>query len=750
MDNIKFENSEFEQIKHKFNVLVREGKEFGDNLVKEKSGKKKTISDALSTPYEYNSDDGRAISQIKETISADSMKSFVQQIFKHYDVNPSIEDYNKRIVDTYVNENLDIIKYLKKEFRIINEDDKFRDEIIELVGRIRAKDEVHQNDRQIYITGIRGAGKTSYINYFISKYEKELNNNKIISIRINVLRIKPYDSLIDAIKFKICRILFTYYCTLCQENHERLENRNIKDILNQYLLDIINDDANDFCENDIKICSDSFKYYISKEPKKIPEEYKELCKLLLIRIMKDYNFIIFLDNFDQITPNDKDIYIRRMDDLTNLNISDFFNHYVYVIAIRYSTYNTINPHAGTDKKCHIIGTPTTFDMLDKRIKYFSTISNSQQSQKKINCFKNLIILIGNNFMPKTNNTTETINFQQACNFFDDLFYGNKRLIIKMIDRFINIIPQSDFELLCEMDCDYNYDNLFDQLISQTYYKFFESLLINVDTGYCHCFFEYKKDTIHDKYEFSSINSTAHFDKNFLPHIYRFPAISNVKDVQFIPFLKIRILQLLNNYPLLNDDNLSQNIIAKKLHEIFDYRTDVIHLACEELRWDQSIIIIEKEPEDDDSYKNELKSKPLDITPRGKKLLEILPSNINLLAISMEHIFFPKSFIKTGVPFGNYNDKDISKFIIRNKFFSLPKIIGLLSAVEKHEKNILLRTNKRNQEHFSDSDFTITEKLKEISNKSIERIYFSYFDNKNDEASQFIIRRNHLKEQLGIK
>lgn len=90
------------------------------------------------------------------------------------------------------------------------------------------------------------------------------------------------------------------------------------------------------------------------------------------------------------------------------------------------------------------------------------------------------------------------------------------------------------------------------------------------------------------------------------------------------------------------------------------------MACEELRWDQSILIIEKEPDPDcDKHIEDLKDKPLEITPRGKKLLEILPSNINLLAISMEHVFFPKSFLKTGIPFGNYNDTDISKFIIRN-------------------------------------------------------------------------------------
>ena len=743
------ENTDFEQVRYKFNALIREGQDFGTTLIREKIGKKKTISDVLDTPFDYNSDDGRVIRQIGESVSEESMKSFVQQIFEHFDVNPSIDEYSNRIIDTYVSENLDVIKHLRKELHTVNEDDSLRDEIITLVTKMRKNEDVHQNDRQIYITGIRGSGKTSYINYFISKNERQLNDEKIISIRINVLRIKSHISLEEAINFKICRILFTYYCTLGQEEHERLEGRIMKSTINTYLQDIINDDSNNFCENDIDKCCDYFKNYLAKEPIKISQDYKALCELLLKKIIKDYNFVVFLDNFDQVTPSDEDIYNKRRSELTSLNISPLFNRCVYVIAIRYSTYNAINPHAGTDKKCRVIGTTTTFNMLDKRIKYFANSSESKEKEKKINCFKNIIILIGINFMPKDNDTKNTISFKQACEFFDDIFYGNKRLIIKMISRFIKIIPQNDFDLLCEQDYDdMKYDNMFDQLISQTHYKFFESLLTNLETGYCYRFFEYKKDRVKNKYEFSKINTTAHFDKNFLPHIYRFPAISNIPDIQFIPFLKIRILQLLNNYTQHNEDNLTQNLIAKKLREIFDYPTDVTLLACEELWWDQSFLIIEKEAENDDAL--DLKDKPLDITPRGKKLLEILPSNINLLAISMEHVFFPKSFLKTGIPFGNYNDTDISKFIIRNIFFSLPKIMGLLNSIEQYEKKVRLRTNQTNQQYFKDAEFLITDKLIEMSNKSIAHIYFSYFDNRNDENEKFNIRRNRLKEQLRIK
>jgi hypothetical protein len=384
-------------------------------------------------------------------------------------------------------------------------------------------------------------------------------------------------------------------------------------------------------------------------------------------------------------------------------------------------------------------------MLNRRIDYFATISKSELKTRKINCFKNLIILIGNNFMPDYSGIKKPVNFEQACNLFDDIFYGNKRIIINMIKRFISIIPNDDFNYLGEEGSDSNYDNIFDRLVSHTYYKFFESLLIDVKTGFCNCFYEYIK--INNIYQISPINPTAHFDENFIPNIYRFPATPHSDDVQFIPFLMIRILQLLRSYKN-KDDKLNSNEIAVKLHEIFDYRKDIIHLACEELRKDQSIIIIMKEPDDEDKYQEKIREYKVDITPRGEKLLEILPININLLAVSLENVFFPVSFLKTGMPIGNYNDTDMSKFIIRNIFFSLPKVIGLLSSIEEHEKEVLLKRNKEsNQQYFTNSDFEISEKMIEISNRSIERIYRSYFGSEKDSKSN---RRIELKKQLGIE
>ena len=746
----KIENSEFPQIKNRFINLINDGKEFGDKLIKDKKDKNKTISTVLNSPYALATD-AKAREQITESVLKDNMKEFVQQIFRHYDVNPSIEETTKKIRETYVTKNLDVIDYLKKHLHTVNEDDSLYHEVIGLFNKIREGYDIHQEDRKIYITGIRGAGKTSYLNYFISKHESELNNQKIISIRINVLRIHSNVSIANAIKFKICRILFTYYCTFQSQAHERIKNRHIKDNMNSYLLDIIKDGSNIFRENDINECSDYFKRYNSKEPTQLGPNYIELCELLLHRIEKDYNFIIMLDNFDQVTTNNKRTYEKRKTELRAITTSPFFNLSIFIIAVRYSTFNTLDNISRTKKRCRVIGTPSTFDMITKRVNYFANIPGAQSAEMKITFLKNLIIMIGNNFMPASSNKkSNSIDFQQACNLFDEIFYGDKRIILNMLHRFIAIIPQDDFNLLLEHDYNNIIDKLFDKLISHTYYKFFESLLIDIDNGYCNSFFEYKNEQ--GNYKFSRINGTAFFDEIFFPNIYRFAAIPYVKDCQFIPFLKIRILQLLRNYEKDNYDKLSQNLLARKLKEIFDYRSDLIHLACEELRWDQSIIIIEKEPESEDDNVEELRNKPLDITPRGKKLLDILPTNINVLAVSLEQIFLPIEFVVNGgIPIGNYNDKNISKFIIRNIFYSLPKTIGLLKSMEKYEKNVLLtRTKDENKKLFDlNSDFSITMKLEEIASNSIERIYFSYFDNYNENDTKYIKRRNELKEQLEI-
>ncbi len=749
-DDRRFEGSEFEQVKYKFNRLIEFGKDFGETLIKGNKTNKRTILASLNTPYEHDSDDIKAKRQYNESVLGESMKEFVDQIFKHYDVNPSVDECNERIISTYVNENLEVIPYLRRAIPdVVNEDDKLYNDICALIEKIRKNQPIHQEERKIYITGIRGSGKTSYLNYFMSKHEKDLNKQKIISIRINVRRIEPDDYLEDAIKFKICRILFTYYCTRQQHGEERLQNRTIKNTIDKYLDYIQQNIDYNISPNDINECSDEFKSYNAKETKNIPQQYEKLCDLLLSLVIKEYKFIIMLDDFDQVTPNDEDVYKRRMSELQAINRSALFNHSVYIIAVRYSTFNTIPIRTRTQCSCRVIGTPTTFDMLNKRFDFFVAVSKSELKEKKINCLKNLIVLIGNNFMPNANSTKQSLNFEQACRLFDEIFYGNKRIIVNMIRRFINIIPNDDFEFLCKENYENNYGNIFDRLISQTYYKFFESLLINTETGYCNSFFKYSKEN--GKYQISPINPTAHFDENFFPNIYHFPATTYSEDVQFIPFLKIRILQLLKSYKT-KDIKLTQNEIARKLNNIFGYEKETIHLACKELRWDQSIIIIMEEPDDFVKHKEKIRELKVDITPRGEKMLNILPININLLAVSLENVFFPVSFLQTGMPIGNYNDDDISKFIIRNIYISLPKVIGLLKSIEEYEKNVLLtRNSKMNQDIFNIySDFTITKQLEEISNQSIERIYRSYFGDKNESDEKFIRRRTELKKRLGIE
>lgn len=750
ISNSRIETSEFPVIKGRFIKLINDGKEFGEKLIREKKSKTKTISTALNTPFDL-ANDAKAEIQKNESVAIGSMKKFIQQIFMHFDVNPSIKENTIKINETYVKENLHVIDYFQKRLLTVNKDDNLYYKILELFKRIREDGNIHQEDRKIYITGIRGAGKTSYLNYFISEYEHKLNALQIISVRINVLRIRDNISLENAIKFKICRILFTYYCTFRNQKHERLEKRSIKDNMDKYLTEIIQEQNNNFCENDIIECADYFKRYNSKEPTELNSKHNEICDLLLDNIYNEYNFIIMLDNFDQVNTNHKEKYEKRKRELKSITESRFFDKSIYIIAIRYSTFNTLDNMSRAKSVCSVIGTPSTYDMLTKRINYFANKDSSLSIDIKIKFLKNLIILFGNNFITSSYNTNSNpLDFQQSCNLFDDIFYGDKRMILNMLYRFVSIVPEEDFDLLLGSDYDKIMDKLFDRLIAHTYYKFFESLLIDVNTGYCNSFFEYKIEA--GMHKFSQINAAAFFDENFFPNIYRFAAIPYHNESQFVPFIKIRILQLLCNIEKISYNRLNQKEMAPLLKDIFGYNLDLINIAIEELRWDQSIILLEKEPDSQDNTVEELKTKKLAITSRGKKLLDILPTNINILAVSLEQMFFPIEFaIDGGIPIGNYNDANISKFIIRNKFYSLPKTIGLLKSMEEYEKKVLMtRATDTNKKFFNlDSDFSITSKLEEIALESIQRIYFSYFDNYEDDTSKYNNRRNELKAQLEL-
>jgi hypothetical protein len=744
-------SEERDEVLRKFNRLIEIGKQIGNQL---KNNKFKCF---MNTPYEYykllKSSDFKSIKQPSNTPNAESLRGFAKGILKHYDVNPSIEENNQKIINTYVYDSRSIAPLLRglhcANEQGINPD--FYNQIREIIINIKQGTEIQSEEKTIYITGTRGSGKTTFFNYFTSRYEKELNEQSIITVRVNVRRIPNGVRLVDAIRFKLCRILFTYYCswTYDSKRMDILKNRNRKNYIDSILKSFVVNQQ--FKEESINSCLTFFCEYNIKELMAIPPEYLDICKKLLAEISKEYKYIVMLDNFDQLYPNNlnKNDYEGRKKELeSDIKETLIFNHSVFLIAVRYGTFRGLKFVGRKKPEIWSIGVPSTFDMINKRINYF--IKNSSQSDDDTKMQREKYIVhcikyIGRNFLQED----RELSFEGACSEIDSIYAENKRAIIHIIGRFI--------------DANFRYEintHEIDSHLIRNNYKFFETLPIDTNNGYCKLFYEYSLNG--EELIFGNIHPSAFHDHNYMPNIYKFPSFFGNENMMFAPFLKIRILQLLKNCEDKGIDGMSPKTIRTILNNLFSYRNDAIKLACIELREDLSII----SKNDKYEYEPDKDSIPMEITDRGKKLLEILPVNPNILAICLEHIYFPKNCLQ-GMPIGNYyedlsNDEKFSNnYIIRNIFCSLPRAIGLFISIEQAEKQmfseITAKPSKsektpRYDRYFNlQNDFSFTEQLENSARTIIGKIFNSHFINpdgiENEREAIYRGRRNELIVQL---
>lgn len=731
----------YEDAETLINELLTFGKKAGNNLISNK------LHCEMSTPYSRAAKLDRKFYPIMGRPRNFNEKNEVKQMFIHYDVNPSVAENKKKILETYVTEFTDNVPELKLLHKANQNgiNPIFYDDLIKVIDQLKNGNTNSPEDQYIYLTGIRGSGKTGFLNYFISSKEEELNSRKIISIRINVMRIKDDVTINQAIEFKLCRILFTYYCSW-ENKIDRLKNRKIKNYIDPILIDFCNHSR--YKELDIHQCHEYFCAYNSKVVKRIPEEYSDLCRDLLNELSKDYKFIVMLDNFDQLSPNEKgkNDYVRRNKELNDLESEWSSSHSVFIISVRYSTYRNMKFPGKKKSTIWSIGTPSTYNMIQKRIDYHikNNYSFDGKKEERINFVVDIIKSIGSSFI--STSTNDVIDFEKACNEIDSIYSGNKRIIMNIITRFIDSLGLNNREEVALSGI------IKTSFLTRNSYKFFESLLVDIDTGYCKSFYMYELDN--NKLKISNMNGEAHYENNFAPNLYFFPCVED-EELMFMPFLKIRILQLLNN----SKRALKVSKICEILKRIFSYREDAINIACVELREDQSLIL-----NNDNQYEltSEQSNKAaLRITERGKKMLEITPHNINILAVSLERIFIPEELLESGMPIANYfgesqeavneskQSSDSTSFIINNIFCSLPKIVGLFTAIESYELQKKYENDPENS-YFTIDDFTITKKLVQKMKTDQSKIFNSFFipssSNSTNEAI-FNGRRKDLYHQL---
>jgi hypothetical protein len=656
-------------------------------------------------------------------------------MFKHFSANISNTERTNDIVKSYVTTGN--ASPTLNRFDCANENgisSVFEERIIssiKILEKIKTQ-EFDKNRLFTWIVGYKGCGKTTFINYFLSQKEKNLNNiYKSISVRIDVADIQKDIPLRDAIQWKICKILFNYYCIDSEKNNDRAFFS---------INDIITNTGRDSTE-----ISNFFHYFIGENNVKNPSgqisNFYALFDLFLryIKNKHQYTFLIILDNLDQIgiRINDVKNYNKRTEELNTLFVENDQILGAYLLIMRATSISDIKKSTKLQPKIFTLKIASLMDIYILRKQcWFNKLKTKGESIENIKKTENLLdtyVQIIGSSLRSTKEYFNLLTLNEAIANIESFCTYNKRLSINLLrlygDCCLKNVELSEY-LYNTID-KANQEKDLSELLQYGYYRFFEALMLS--NGYCCRFngYDYRDGQL-----LLSNKTEAHHETRFLLNLFKFPSKAGAPPAYYAVFVKIRILQLLNNLTRINSISIKE--MKNILKQIFGYKPRVVDLACQVLIDDGCIE--QKYDFFNDNYQPLDNNTSITITDKGRVVLVTFPEKINYLSICFEDMPIPVDYLtklndsKICFPIRNYYDKEatnINPFVLENLLYSTPIIVGMLSAIEIYEKN-KFGNNKKYNEYFKSSDFELMIKLTEDARKTYNKIIDTYVLNTEQE------------------
>lgn len=723
--------------------LVKKGISFAKSLIKDNM---LCEIDTLIDVFTQNGLKEREYNFAREK-SDNSFSSILDFMFNHFNANPSNVKQTKEIIDTYVGEG--------NRFLSLNSIDPANDimGVSELfwqyiIGSLNKYKTFNRNDKRdflfTWIIGYKGCGKTTFINYFMSKKEYELNKeHKVISIRLNTAYIFDNDLELDqAIKFKICKILLNYYCKNSQKCQQERAFYSLDDLRPIYNERFVNTDRLD----------NFFDYFTGENTKRIPTkevtEFSSDYQILLqyIRNTHKYTFLIILDNIDQlgVKPQSELNYWNRLKQIDKLMVENDLVLGPYLLVMRPATVYDISKLSRLVPKQFTIGIPRFSQIYKSRKEYlklngYFPFANKEEFEKYIDTYIQIIGTCLNN--PREH--TRLLPLEEALKNIEDFCTYNKRMAMNLVrlygDNCLKDVQLTEY--LSDIISAENQHKDLSELLQYGYYRFFEALMLH--EGYCCRFNGYSYNKNNKKLTFSN-RSEVSTDRSFLPNLFKFPSTVDSPKCHYSIFVNIRILQYLNRLNTANYLKISK--IKKYLNDIFKYNVEVIELSCQVLI-DACCI----ESSNDFANRFDEYSEPsIRITNRGKMVLSTFLEKVNYLSICFEDMPIPKEFIfiddKFTFPMSNYYsthtyENDINYFLLENVLYSSPIIMGMLKEIESYEKqkyeNYINNTKKLKIEKiYEEEDFNLVQRLEKDARVTYGKIIDTYVLSKNAKEERF--------------
>lgn len=231
--------------------------------------------------------------------------------------------------------------------------------------------------RNLLLVGDKGSGKTFFINHLFSRFHGQLNDEKIVWVRINLVPDRNLDGDVHHwILAQIAKILFRYYDTDSQRNQRMptIVKLDFYQRMKRWLAEKYTDSQLGRYQDALEDMWQAFSVQGNDEEIGPNLCQKSLCReLFRIARLEGYSFIVVLDGLDRL---EADSYYKKRFDTISAEVRQIWSSYemlgaVFLYVTRGETFDAhrnVAPYNkfGDDARFHIDSISVT-QILARRV-----------------------------------------------------------------------------------------------------------------------------------------------------------------------------------------------------------------------------------------------------------------------------------------------------------------------------------------------------------------------------------------------
>lgn len=689
------------------------------------------------------------------TISKTSpLYNYLRSCLSHHTAGKD-EKYKFDVLYTFPSEKVINENTLTQDFNSLDKDiflnlsePRVKNNIIPLLNKLAKEARTNTNrfdtlnNARFFLIGDPGVGKTIFLNYLVSSYHLDFDDNDTVYIRVDFTKsFNDKLEFIDALYLQGAKILKKYYY-----DEFKLSSEDFKHFIRLKFMQtkLKNGKAS------IDITSDKIDTYLKEFDELLYESSNPINESLgrylfdyVVEVMK-HNFIFIFDGFDSLSISH--LKIQKYRDKCQQMIDHVFNEHivpgVYIISMRKISYGYLLSEFNYNKlrNCRTFRIlPASLSaILKNRVK----LANSQKNHtdkikqecpwiKEEEHFKNVIDSILR-YISLSLNSIESyfhggeIEVEKVYDLLENkLFNKNYR---KLMEALISILAHvySDYENdgKEKFDLDISSAATQEEISTQLRRKAY-TVMLELLLGRAQYFkLPLSYDLIEER-RVEKIDFGMHEGKGgYLPNIYNFIDVQGKYTQEYRLLLKTRILQMLKH------QQTQKSSVINQIVDIFKYKRLFVEYEIEEMLFTNVLTAVYSETGHGSNY-------DLKITDLGDFLLNDFMFNFTYLEQIINNTPLPRSLLgrlKFDSQFGP-SIKTHERVI--NYIENVLHFIALINHIEQLENKCLESINEsleKNQYGF----YPVAQRVALTAMKAIKSIIAASFKEEQKEINVHII------------